>query len=602
MNFPVLDGLAIGKDETKNFLAIPRVMGQLIPNPASGGGNQFADEPEKLYPGNASMSWMDLYGEGGGLYIGSHDPQLPATALMSKGRPDTKSVSLGIGKWSLLWPSETYEPGPVVVGVHKGDWHWGADRYREYWRKNFAGKRKTPRWLEDADAWTGFGGPSYKFTDLPRLLDGAKPLGVKYLQFWSEMMFGDADYHIVMWPNPAMGTPEQLRESIAQVHRQGGRVGFYYLFTVADPVVHLQFEKEKYRGKAPASYVSRWFGKESGYLEAGLMNAHGGFSFSDPIGSAFPDGYLGVCPNSKWQRDYVEDFVKTWAAYGVDCWYFDTLPFGYGFSPVCYNTGHGHARPLNMSPGILEIMRRTQRAMDRGEGAAIANECISDIVAIYGTHALGNELQGWCQPPKPEIWRYTFPEYLVFTGHCNGLCLSAYPGYDDLDSAKKGFPDNMYAARNLEHAYNRVFLLGDRFDLLNTFIWREGKNEQAAMSYAEKILALRRRTKAHQYASDFKDDVGLSIEPRDVKVEARLFRHRQDKSFTITLLDRRKEKGDVALTLDLEQYSRPKIGKVALFTLDGKEAEIAAEVADGRMKLVIPPRQGDVASLLILTP
>ena len=122
------------------------------------------------------------------------------------------------------------------------------------------------------------------------------------------------------------------------------------------------------------------------------------------------------------------------------------------------------------------------------------------------------------------------------------------------------------------------------------------------MSYAEKILALRRRTKAHQYASDFKDDVGLSIEPRDVKVEARLFRHRQDKSFTITLLDRRKEKGDVALTLDLEQYSRPKIGKVALFTLDGKEAEIAAEVADGRMKLVIPPRQGDVASLLILTP
>ena len=122
------------------------------------------------------------------------------------------------------------------------------------------------------------------------------------------------------------------------------------------------------------------------------------------------------------------------------------------------------------------------------------------------------------------------------------------------------------------------------------------------MSYAEKILALRRRTKAHQYASDFKDDVGLSIEPRNVKVEARLFRHRQDKSFTITLLDRRKEKGDVALTLDLEQYSRPKIGKVALFTLDGKEAEIAAEVADGRMKLVIPPRQGDVASLLILTP
>ena len=109
---------------------------------------------------------------------------------------------------------------------------------------------ETPRWLEDADASTGFGGPSYKFTDLPRTCWTTKPLGVKYLQFWWEMMFGDADYHIVMWPNPAMGTPEQLRESIAKVHRQGGRVGFYYLFTVADPVVHLQFEKEKYRGKA----------------------------------------------------------------------------------------------------------------------------------------------------------------------------------------------------------------------------------------------------------------------------------------------------------------------------------------------------------------
>ena len=207
------------------------------------------------------------------------------------------------------------------------------------------------------------------------------------------------------------------------------------------------------------------------------MNAHGSFSFSDPIGGTVPDGYLGVCPNSKWQRDYVEDFVKTWAAYGVDCWYFDTLPFGYGFSPVCYNTGHGHAqsaehvaRHSRNNPPARSGRWTTARAV------AMPNECISDIVAIYGLARWATELQGWCQPPKPEIWRYTFPEYLVFTGHCNGLCLSAYPGYDNLDSRKRASRTTCTrCATPRTRLQPRVPAQAIALDLLNTFIWHEGR-------------------------------------------------------------------------------------------------------------------------------
>jgi hypothetical protein len=159
----------------------------------------------------------------------------------------------------LLWPDDSFEPGPVVVGLHEGDWHWGADRYREYWRANFSGRRRTPKWLAEADGWTGFGGPSYTFLKpdknkrpLPDLITGAKELGLDYLQLWSEMTLGDESYQTVYYPNPFMGTPEELKKGIDGVHKAGGHVGFYLFFFGWDPAVLTQLDRDKYRTRIPA--------------------------------------------------------------------------------------------------------------------------------------------------------------------------------------------------------------------------------------------------------------------------------------------------------------------------------------------------------------
>jgi len=600
VNFPLFTGLVIGKDETKNFLALPRFQGQLIPNPASGGGYMFADEPEKIYPGNASMSWMDLYGEGCGLYIGSHDPALPATALISKGVPSTKSVTMGIGKWAVLWPDETFEPGPVVVGIHEGDWHWGADRYREYWRANFAGRRRTPKWLEEADGWTGWGFSNYTFLrpegnkrSLPQLIKGAKELGLNYLQLWSEMTIGDEAYHMVYYPDPYKGTPEDLKKAIEEVHKKGGHIGFYLFFFGLDPAVLFQLEREKYRTKIPGDLLET-FTWSRGWPDVAVMGPEGSFRHGAPL-KDWADGYWTPCPSAKKYQDYLISWCKRWSKeWGADAWYFDTLPLPLAHTPICYNTRHGHSRPKSLVQGVLEIYRRVQEECDRGEGFAISNEGVSDICAIYGTHALGTEMAAWGQPPKPEIFTYTFPDFPIFSGTCNGIHLGIFPGYENLDP-------NMYAPSNMVQSQNRVFLMGYRFDMINTFAWRKDELGEY-VKHCKQILALRRKTKEHQYQSDFKDDVGLSIEPQDIKVEAKIFRHRRNKSFTITLLDRRREKSAITLTIDLGLYGEPRIGKVTLFTLDGGETPVEPKVSAGKLTLVVPPRSGDVASLLILTP
>ena len=63
-----------------------------------------------------------------------------------------------------------------------------------------------------------------------------------------------------------------------------------------------------------------------------------------------------------------------------------------------------------------------------------------------------------------------------------------------------------------------------------------------------------RRCKLLVDPSDFKDTMGLGQLP--AKVEAKVFRHREGKSLTITLLDRRSEQRPFDVTLEAEGYGR----------------------------------------------
>jgi len=216
--FPMLSGLRIGQDPSDDYLFTPVVTGSIVRYPAAFQFPRaaYSDRPLK-HPGMASMCWMDLWdARGGGLYLACEDKQFRTTELtFSPGAPggatESKAdvaplpptqgarykyakqpgayISLGFNKRILI----SRATGPVrlpdvVVGVHEGDWHWGADRYRE-WVSTWMRKLPSPDWWRDAEGWVDMhmvhlgdfvdlskGWPKGSLKNLVRSIVGSLPL------------------------------------------------------------------------------------------------------------------------------------------------------------------------------------------------------------------------------------------------------------------------------------------------------------------------------------------------------------------------------------------------------------------------------------------
>lgn len=587
--FPIVDGLRLGDDPSRMGLALPRYQGQYYRDPL-----QNAPLLNTLhYLGTASMSWMDLHDSTGGLYLASYDTALPQTELIAEVTRERTSMTLSIRRWTFLWPDETWQGGPCVLGLHPGDWHWGADRYREYFARSFT-RTPTPEWVQQADGWLGMGGPKYTFKELPALFDVARYIGLDYLQLWSEMTGGDETYHVYLYPNPFMGEVADLKMALAEIHRRGGHVGFYHNYVTTDPTLDRYLARTKYAERVPAA-EPKPFKWGDGWMNVALKDFTGQYRHL-PAGQGYYDGYWAACPAAREWQDYsVYWIVERWAKeFGADAWYLDSVPpgySGYARTSVCWNVTHGHHRPQGVNDGVLEVMRRIRNGAEKIRPFGLLNEGVCDFFYQHTTHALGTDLAGWSKPPKPEIFAYTFPDFLVFSGSCNRIQGTAVY-YEDMT------PEEV----THEDALRRVHLMGLRYDILprygNEGLWPFDP-EKPFVEWLKKLIGLRQRIKGHLYASDFRDTLGLG--PLPAKVEAKLFRHRERRSLTITLLDRRQDQKQFELGIDAATCGIRKIGVTTLHKLEGS-AELRPGQSGGTIRVKIPPLGSQVGALIIETP
>ena len=73
-----------------------------------------------------------------------------------------------------LWPGQSWVSQEFTVAVHEGDWHWAADRYRQ-WAANNHQHYDGPDWVrKECDGWLGTGGPTASYGDYLRLFDDAR--------------------------------------------------------------------------------------------------------------------------------------------------------------------------------------------------------------------------------------------------------------------------------------------------------------------------------------------------------------------------------------------------------------------------------------------
>ncbi len=584
--FPVLEGLRIGARHETNYLARPYAQGELVPDPASYAFTRPGSSvPINVltYIGWASMPWQDLYAaDGGGLYLASYDPTFQQIDLESWPDSTAGSMTFDVRTLAFLEPGQSWTSQTFEVAVHEGDWHWAADRYRQ-WAAAHHRAYTGPDWVrKDCDGWLGTGVPTRRYADYKAMYDNARWLGLNYLQIWSEMIENVGPnkarkpYYCFLWPDPDRGGEAELTSTVRAIRAAGGHVGFYHNIWTWDS--QMAEGMQQWRDKLPADvHVPVWWGESRRWASV--------FPDGSRMAGNFTNGYSGMCPAAEGYQDYVLSWVvdRYLKRYGADAWYFDSMPVTmFGASRICFSDEHGAHRPHGVGRGLLELLQRVRAAAGPLGDLAITSETVSDALMQYNSHALGIEMvDGLTCHPCPEIYTYTFPQHSIFSGTCNGSGTGLKYYYPGLEKPRR------------EDTMNRVFLMGYRFDVLLHPVRRDDPFPQ----YLRRLIALRQQVKADLYASDFRDTIGLGPSPKDLHVK--LFRRRDGQSLTLNLVDRRQgEKAPLDLTIDLGKHDFANPGGATLYTLDGHQTLLATRIDRGKLILTVPPIS-EVAAIIV---
>lgn len=592
--FPYIEGLRIGEKPESNFLARPYAQGELIPNPSKYDYKRpGVDIPIHVltYPGWASMSWQDMYDRIlGGFYIASYDLTFNQVDLETWPDKLDNSITMGMRSLAFLEPGQSWNSQKFEVGIHEGDWHNAADHYREWAHANhkpFAG----PDWVrKNADGWLGFALDTRSYSEYLDLFEKAKWLGLDYLQIWCQMQehVGPGKtrkpFYSFLWPNPDRGGEEGLTKTVQKIREQGGHIGFYHNLWTWDS--EIEKGMEQWKDQLPADIkVPKWRGESRTWASVFPDGSRMAGNFEKLPGMPMPE-YSGMCPSAEKYQDYVLYWVgdKYVKQYGADTWYFDSTPVTmFAASRICFSDEHGEKRPHGAGQGMISLLNKLKEETASTVNLAITSETVCDALMQYNSHALGLELiEGITRYLKPEIYTYTFPEHAIFSGSCNGAGSGLHYYYPDL----AGKPSKV-------DVYNRAFLMGYRFDILDRITPGDPTSE-----YLKNLIALRQRVKHLLYTSSFRDDIGLGKLPD--KVYAKLFRSNDGKQLFVSMVDRREGKQlPFKMTIDLSLNEFQGNRSASILGFNNYKAKVPTKTSTHTIELQVPAISDKVALIQI---
>jgi len=485
VHYPRIGGVRIGDDPDDDVLIWPRWGCRRISEPARNAPGRV------LYPsGRAMMNWLDVHESGGGaqgLYMASQDETSLVGELVAAEEDGGATLTLGMSKMPRIEPGESFRSEDFVVAPHQGDWHWAADRYRE-WLESWLPRPSPPEWLVDCDGWLGTGRGSNFRKDIPERYRLARRLGLNYVEFWGQMTVGmainESCCNRLYFPDPRYGTEADFAEAISYVRQAGGHIGFYTNGQAWNP--RYPQLRDWYKGLMPPdAYIPDW---EGGFKQNALRKPDGSLygQYEKPPGDPSPYDYSFylMCSAAKGWQDYLHHYVvdKYIGDYGVDAMYIDQV--GAADASPCYCREHGHEEIGAWGRGHLENFRRI-RADGRAHEPelALATEGLVDIYGQYVDIFLICPVASRRWPDvAPEVIAYTLPGYICFDGFANGMTPGSLTG---------------------RQTVNEVFLTGQRFDIF------ERSDEE--MEHIRRVIRLRQETGPMLYRGRFLDDIGLTV-------------------------------------------------------------------------------------------
>ena len=494
--FPNVSGIALGEDSRDDLLITPNWQGGLkTVDPAHSGGGGVP------YPAGGSMAWLDLYQEkpAHGVTLQSRDPELMGCRLGADAKSGSDSLTFTCRRYARIAPGQQWTAPAAVIGLHEGDWHVAADSYRA-WAKTWMRLPKPPEWVREADGWYGLvvsaNSNHVEFSRIPDYLKQMRELGTNYIQVWGQMTGGN-NCDSLPYPNPVLGSVDDFRKAIAEVQRWGGHVTFY----VSSQFWKVDFGDAPVLGTTPRELIPAsvpiWDWNE--WREYALRSYSGGCFGDSELSEADQAKY-----GTRWQRTVPCPYTDAWANRHLQYWCVDQYGGTYGANGIyldetcaageryCFATNHGHEHHGIWGASLARIMERMvtdgrKRDPDwmfamEGCGDAIGQFCDVHLISPASAKAPGQ--YGKNKLYAPEVFHYTFPEYLLYDGVANGV----------------------YGGIGAENVFLNVHLHSNRYDSFS-------------VDPAAAFIRLRQKTKQLLYRARFVDDVGLKCDDSEVQAK-----------------------------------------------------------------------------------
>jgi hypothetical protein len=547
VDFPLIGNAAAGAPEDDECI-VPQTGGARIRYPATA--------PAKMvtYMGGGSMGWMDLGDSRAGLYVSMQDQRLTTTELECAPAPGQRGATLSFRTHTSVAPGQT-KTRDYVVGVHQGDWHWGADRYRE-WAYSWMKHPANPEWVKWSDGWT-HGSGTLPFGKMGQMVAWTQARGLDYLQYWAQMADGiDQCCGNFPWPAPALGGEAGFRQGIADVHKRGGHVTGYMN---CQAWTRDAYKNERLRRTPktdlPAEALSLLHGLD--WFEANRLFPLSG----KPVGYYERTmGWYLMCPASQGFLEHLRFWIVDMYTkrYGADGVYLDQA--GATAAKPCYNLGHGHDDIGAWGWGSTELQRLVAEQGRRANPDFImAIEGCGDALGQYANLHLVSGLT-----VSPEVYHYTFPDHILISGFSNS------------------------SPWTVEQRIGHAFLNGDRFDVT------------PGRDMLGQALQLRRRVKHWLYPGRFMDTVGMTISKAEVLGNWTRCDRPGDRAIVLTFYNEANAKG-ATCALQLPQgWERP--GSVHVYDLEGNVAAVTPQIAAGRLTLAVPASTMSTALVMYAAP
>lgn len=500
-----IDGLPPVAEADREVFSVPAGMGQQTPNPRA----ELTDQ-ELLYtspptvPRGLFCQWLDVSGADRGFGTGYLNRR--SMDMLADARFESNRSRLGWrlfrleGTWTfmddikdpLIYPlqrGEDFVSDDWFLGLHDGDWHNTADRYRREYERVFAGDflpweevsplvKATDMVLNISAAWGVMsedkvhhdmerGELRVPFLEVPdRMQELIDKLGVEPNHCLMVMLGQATHWGIYKLPdyfpvNAEAGGPEAFKEMIRRLREDIGIVGTHFY-------VHMAFnhpDATHYAAQADTGWTANIY---ANYDHLGRIACQDS-----------PDWW------SHWRDNVIPNFVEA----GASGWEVDE---GFGHHFICDHPGHLHGLSaesiLTAQPrGSLRIFRAWREAA--GPEAYLECEGGSDVGArhcdLWEAGASG----------PMEIVRYTHPDKLV-------TCFASSP-----KDALRAFVYGMH----MLVTYNKGQIIPPEYHQFVAL--RKELREQSAPGYPQAFRDDRGLTSpgAGLVAKVYADDAGITV-------------------------------------------------------------------------------------------